>query len=130
MLPTAVYVIPNADAKIIMMIDTYDSLPVIEEYEDFYCVLLSMGVGYVVKEYSDQMGIILSDTSAYYRPILENGYTEDDVLSDDAIATVLDKGMEVTVLGKQDNWVIITFTVNDEVFGAYFIPSEVIEIRQ
>ena len=48
--PTAIYVVPNTDAKIIMMIDTYDSLPVIDEYETFYCVLLSTGVGYVEKE--------------------------------------------------------------------------------
>lgn len=48
--PTAVHVSPNTDAKIIMMLDTYDSLNVVEEYEDFYCVLLSTGVGYVVKE--------------------------------------------------------------------------------
>ena len=48
--PTAIYVAPNTDAKIIMMIDTYDSLPVIDEYETFYCVLLSTGVGYVEKE--------------------------------------------------------------------------------
>ena len=48
--PTAVHVSPNTDAKIIMMLDTYYSLTVIEEYEDFYCVLLSAGVGYVVKE--------------------------------------------------------------------------------
>ena len=48
--PTAIYVAPNTDAKIIMMIDTYDSLPVIDEYETFHCVLLSTGVGYVEKE--------------------------------------------------------------------------------
>ena len=36
--PTAVHVSPNADAKIMMMLDTDDSLNVIDEYEDFYCV--------------------------------------------------------------------------------------------
>lgn len=48
--PTAVYVSQNPNAKILRMLDTYDSLLVIEEYDKFYCVLLSRGVGYVVKE--------------------------------------------------------------------------------
>lgn len=48
--PTAVHISQNPNAKIIMMLDTYDSLLVVEEYDEFYCVLLPIGVGYVVKE--------------------------------------------------------------------------------
>ncbi len=50
MRPTAVHVSQNPNAKIMTILDTYNSLLVVEEYDEFYCVLLPAEVGYVVKE--------------------------------------------------------------------------------
>lgn len=140
--PTAVHVSQKPDAKIMMLLDTYDSLLVVEEYDEFYCVLLPAGVGYVMKEsvdtplvkdsnaHNDQTGTILADTSAYYSPLPDDGYTADGIASDEAIATVLDEGMEVSVLHVEGDWVRISFSIENESFGPYYIPSERIKVTE
>lgn len=41
---------PEADAKIICMLDTYDSSMIIDEINGYYCVLVNGAVGYVPNE--------------------------------------------------------------------------------
>lgn len=48
--PTVVYISPNINAKLLMIMNTYDCLQVVEEYDDFYAVLVRGGIGYVEKE--------------------------------------------------------------------------------
>lgn len=48
--PTPVYIAPASDAKIVMLLDTYDSLSIVDEQEDFYSVVVNGGIGYVEKE--------------------------------------------------------------------------------
>lgn len=48
--PTPVYIDTATNAKIIRMLDTYESLIVIEERNDFLCVMINGGIGYVEKE--------------------------------------------------------------------------------
>lgn len=48
--PTPISIAPCDDSKLIAMLDTYNSLIVIDDFDDFYCVLLNGGIGYVPKE--------------------------------------------------------------------------------
>ena len=48
--PTPVYIDATTDAKIIRLMDTYDSLIVIDECNDFYRVMMNGGIGFVEKE--------------------------------------------------------------------------------
>ena len=48
--PTPVYIDATTDAKIIRLMDTYDSLRVIDECNDFYRVMMNGGIGFVEKE--------------------------------------------------------------------------------
>lgn len=54
--PTAVYISPHTDAKLLMIMNTYDDLHVVEEYDDFYAVLVRGGIGYVEKEQQQEEG--------------------------------------------------------------------------
>ena len=76
-----------------------------------------------------QIGTILANTSAYYWPILDDGYTANGISSDEAIATVLDEGMKVNVLKIEDDWVVIDFSIDIETFGPYYISSEDISLQ-
>ena len=48
--PTPVYIDATTDAKIIRLMDTYDSLIVIDESDGFYRVMMNGGIGFVEKE--------------------------------------------------------------------------------
>lgn len=80
--------------------------------------------------HSDHTGTILADISAYYWPILDNGYAANGISSDEAIGTVLDKGLKVNVLEIEGDWVKISNSIGGEAFGPYYIPSEYILIAK
>lgn len=48
--PTPIYIDATTSAKIIRLMDTYDSLIVIDECNDFYRVMMNGGIGFVEKE--------------------------------------------------------------------------------
>lgn len=48
--PTPVYIDATTSAKIIRLMDTYDSLIVIDECNGFYRVMMNGGIGFVEKE--------------------------------------------------------------------------------
>ena len=48
--PTQIRIAPKADASLICYIDTYDSLRVLYEINDYYCVSINGAVGFVEKE--------------------------------------------------------------------------------
>ena len=48
--PTPIMTVSDANAKIICMLDTYDSSMIINELNDYYCVLVNGGIGYVLNE--------------------------------------------------------------------------------
>lgn len=48
--PTPIMTAPDANAKIICMLDTYDSSMIIDEINGYYCVLVNGGIGYVLNE--------------------------------------------------------------------------------
>ena len=75
-------------------------------------------------------GTILADTSAYYWPILDDGYAANGISSDEAIGTVLDEGLKVNVLEIEGDWVRISHSIGSEIFGPYYIPSENILIAE
>lgn len=48
--PTPIMTAPNANAKTISMLDTYDSSMIIDDLNGYYCVLVNGGIGYVLNE--------------------------------------------------------------------------------
>ncbi len=48
--PTQIRISPKVDASIICYMDTYDSLRVLYEINDYYCVSINGAVGFVEKE--------------------------------------------------------------------------------
>ena len=48
--PTPIMTAPKEDAKIISMLDTYDSSTIIDDLNGYYCVLVNGGIGYVLNE--------------------------------------------------------------------------------
>lgn len=48
--PTPVYIDATTSAKIIRLMDTYDSLIIIDECSGFYRVMINGGIGFVEKE--------------------------------------------------------------------------------
>lgn len=48
--PTPIMTVPDANAKIICMLDTYDSSTIIDDLNGYYCVLVNGGIGYVLNE--------------------------------------------------------------------------------
>ena len=48
--PMPITIAPEAEAKIICMLDTYDSCMIVDEINGYYCVLVNGGIGYVTKE--------------------------------------------------------------------------------
>lgn len=50
MQPTPIMTAPDANAKIICMLDTYDSSMIIDEINGYYCALVNGGIGYVLNE--------------------------------------------------------------------------------
>ena len=81
-------------------------------------------------QFDDQIGTILANTSAYYWPILDDGYAANGISSDEAIGTVLDEGLKVNVLETEGDWVKISHSIGSETFGPYYIPSEDILIAE
>lgn len=70
--------------------------------------------------YTDQVGTILADTSAYDQPI-----TADNIASvDDLIATVLDAGLQVHVLAAEGDWVKIIFAIGSQFFDPCFVTRD------
>lgn len=70
--------------------------------------------------YTDQIGTLLADTSAYDQPMT----ADNSASGDDLITTVLDAGLKVHVLAAEGDWVKIIFANGNQFFDPCYVARK------